>query len=162
MTQGAPKGEADPNSGYFGFVSDPRGSSVRQRTILVSARLSFDRGLVMTMKFLSRVLTAVVVVVVVGCFSTAPASAAKGCKGTTKNGICYAPKKAKKFKKHKRVVVAHNRLGDRQWHGWGASFHLDGVSYAGGNRRGPAAWHNNYEGGFHPEVFWKLSQRNLP
>jgi hypothetical protein len=46
------------------------------------------------------------------------------------------------------------------WHGWAGSFHLDGVSYAGGNPRGPAAWYNNWEGGFHPEVFWVLHARN--
>jgi hypothetical protein len=48
---------------------------------------------------------------------------------------------------------------DFPWHGWGASFHLDGVRYPGGNREGPAAYYNNFEGGFHPTVFWKLSDR---
>jgi hypothetical protein len=57
------------------------------------------------------------------------------------------------------------RLAERtqfsvKWHGWGGSFHLDGVRYAGGNPRGPAAWYNNWEGGFHPEAFWVLHARN--
>jgi hypothetical protein len=42
------------------------------------------------------------------------------------------------------------------WHGWGQSFHYNGVRYAGGNRRGPAASYNNWEGGFHPTVFWMI------
>jgi hypothetical protein len=102
--------------------------------------------------------TLVAAALAVACAMATPASAAKGCKGTFKNGKCYAAKSIKKKK-----YAARNRLADRQWHGWGASFHLDGVSYAGGNRNsGPPAWHNNYEGGFHPVVFWKLSARNLP
>src|SRR5262245_20724647 len=48
------------------------------------------------------------------------------------------------------------------WHGWAGSFHLDGVRYAGGNRRGPAAAYNNWEGGFHPEAFWVLHARSIP
>jgi hypothetical protein len=42
------------------------------------------------------------------------------------------------------------------WHGWGGSFHYNGVSYQGGNRRGPAMSYNNWEGGFHPTVFWMI------
>lgn len=46
------------------------------------------------------------------------------------------------------------------WHGWhGDSFYLDGVRYRGGNRRGPAFAYNNWEGGFHPAVFWELQRR---
>ena len=48
------------------------------------------------------------------------------------------------------------------WHGWAGSYHLDGRRYAGGNPRGPAMALNNWEGGFHPEAFWVLAQRNLP
>ena len=46
------------------------------------------------------------------------------------------------------------------WHGWGASFHLDGYRYPGGNRSGAAFSYNNYEGGFHPTAFWVLSDRS--
>ena len=42
------------------------------------------------------------------------------------------------------------------WHGWGQSFHYNGVRYLGGNPRGPAGSHNNWEGGFHPTVFWAI------
>jgi hypothetical protein len=42
------------------------------------------------------------------------------------------------------------------WHGWGQSFHHNGVRYPGGNRRGPAMSYNNWEGGFHPTVFWMI------
>jgi len=47
------------------------------------------------------------------------------------------------------------------WQGWGNSFYLDGVRYEGGNPRGPAAWYNNWEGGFHPEVYWILHLRSV-
>lgn len=46
------------------------------------------------------------------------------------------------------------------WHGWGNSFHLNGVRYPGGNPRGPAGALNNWEGGFHPVAFWVLHERN--
>ena len=42
----------------------------------------------------------------------------------------------------------------------GASFHLNGQSYKGGNRQGPAMWYNNGERGFHPEVFWVVYERS--
>jgi hypothetical protein len=45
------------------------------------------------------------------------------------------------------------------WHGWGNSFYLNGVRYAGGNPNGPANALNNWEGGFHPEVFFLLLQQ---
>jgi len=48
-----------------------------------------------------------------------------------------------------------------RWHGWGDSFYLDGVRYEGGNPRGPAAWYNNWEGGFHPEAYWVLHLRSV-
>jgi hypothetical protein len=47
------------------------------------------------------------------------------------------------------------------WQGWGNSFYLDGVRYEGGNPRGPAAWYNNWEGGFHPEAYWVLHLRSV-
>jgi hypothetical protein len=57
---------------------------------------------------------------------------------------------------------ARSRRKAQPWHGWGDSFYLDGVRYPGGNPRGPKAWYNNYEGGFHPEVFWELQRRSIP
>jgi len=48
------------------------------------------------------------------------------------------------------------------WHGWAAgSFYLDGIRYRGGNPRGLKSALNNWEGGFHPDVFWALLGRNL-
>jgi hypothetical protein len=54
---------------------------------------------------------------------------------------------------------AKARNADRDafpWHGWGQSFHYNGVRYPGGNPRGPAASYNNWEGGFHPTVYWVI------
>ena len=45
------------------------------------------------------------------------------------------------------------------WHGWAGSFHYNGVSYPGGNRYGPKMAYNNWEGGFHPTVFWQIMDR---
>jgi hypothetical protein len=111
----------------------------------------------MTFRVIGRALAIAATVVMGAYLSTTPADAAKGCRGKIKNGVCYAKKSTKQ-----RVVVARNRLGDRQWHGWGASFHLDGRSYKGGNPQGPAMWYNNGEGGFHPTVFWVLYERYRP
>ena len=44
------------------------------------------------------------------------------------------------------------------WHGWGQSFHYNGVRYPGGNRHGPKASYNNWEGGFHPTVFFMIRE----
>ena len=57
---------------------------------------------------------------------------------------------------------ARTRGAQRQkvepWHGWAnGGFYVSGVYYAGGNRRGPAAGHNNWEGGFHPVAFWQTT-----
>jgi len=63
--------------------------------------------------------------------------------------------------------TAEARTRQRQvqkWHGWtgaGSTFHLDGVAYPGGTRRGPATAYNNWEGGFHPVAFWVLHQRGF-
>ena len=56
----------------------------------------------------------------------------------------------------RRYVLRRERTRVVAWHGWAGSFHLDGRSYAGGNPNGPAGWQNNWEGGFHPTVFWRL------
>jgi hypothetical protein len=45
------------------------------------------------------------------------------------------------------------------WHGWGNSFYLNGERFEGGNPRGPANALNNWEGGFHPVVFFRLLER---
>jgi len=45
------------------------------------------------------------------------------------------------------------------WHGWAASFHLDGGRYPGGDHVGPRMYCNNYEGSFHNAAFWILSDR---
>ena len=102
--------------------------------------------------------------------SSTPADARTVCKGSGTSAKCYTVKaKKKKFAKRTRAsgyaqrvrirTARHNRE-DYPWHGWGASFHLDGVRYAGGNRFGPAAAHNNFEGGFHSTAFWKLTDRS--
>jgi hypothetical protein len=120
----------------------------------------------MTFGVLGRIAAVAVAVIVGACFSASPADAARACKGKIINGQCYAKKVTKKrvvaARKGKRVVVARKGLGDKQWHGWGASFHHEGVRYQGGTRNGPAMWYNNGEGGFHPAVFWKLYERQLP
>ena len=48
------------------------------------------------------------------------------------------------------------------WHGWtDNAFYLNGVRYAGGNRRGSASALNNWEGGFHPVAYWELLARQV-
>jgi hypothetical protein len=96
---------------------------------------------------------------------------------------CFAGVPAEAKAAHTKKVTKHagnmskttHRRADRRraprrqptyvvWHGWtgtASTFHLDGVAYRGGNRRGPRAWYNNYEGGFHPEAFWVLHLRSL-
>ena len=70
----------------------------------------------------------------------------------TKKGSRYA-------QRSKRPRTARLNRGANAWHGWAGSFHLDGARYPGGNPFGPASYYNNYEGGFHPTAFWKLSDR---
>src|SRR5262245_55111386 len=106
------------------------------------------------------------------CFAEAPAEA-RDCGG----GRCAKVTHTKKLTKPTGYVsqTATHRRADRRrathrqptyvkWHGWtgtGSTFHLDGVAYRGGNRRGPAAWYNNWEGGFHPEAYWVLHLRSV-
>ena len=112
---------------------------------------------------------------IIASVGSTPADARTICKGSGSSAKCYTVKTKKKFAKKARgtryTQRATNRTAlrggrtarvnrdDFPWHGWAASFHLDGVRHAGGNRVGPAAHHNNFEGGFHPTVFWKLSDR---
>ena len=111
-------------------------------------------------------LSALIAAVFITSFNVAPAEARTICKGSGANAKCYTVKaKKKKFAKRAKVRAAGARQrrvsGLRNpWHGWGGSFHLDGFRYPGGNRSGPAASYNNYEGGFHPTAFWVLSDRS--
>jgi len=109
--------------------------------------------------------------------STTPAEARTICKGSA----CYKvmatkasvikKKHAKSTKRSRYAYSAGTRVGLRTrrvaqqervfpWHGWGASFHHEGIRYPGGNPSGPPMSYNIYEGGFHPDVFWKLSDRS--
>ena len=112
-------------------------------------------------------LAAVAALVVAICFAAAPAEA-RDCPG----GRCAKAAKTKKLTKTagyvsrkatpRRARRAPARPTYVKWHGWtGSTFHLDGVAYRGGNRRGPATAYNNWEGGFHPEAFWVLHLRNV-
>ena len=108
--------------------------------------------------------------------STTPAEARTTCKASTcykvtaTKGSVTKQKHANRAKRSRHAYRAGTRVGVRTrrvaqqvvfpWHGWGASFHHEGVRYAGGNPSGPAMSYNIYEGGFHPDVFWKLSDRS--
>jgi hypothetical protein len=112
---------------------------------------------------------------IIASISSTPADARTICKGSGSSAKCYTVKTKKKFAKRARAAryaqrartrtavrgrrTARLNRDDYPWHGWGASYHLDGRRYAGGNRSGPAAHHNNFEGGFHPTVLWTLSDR---
>jgi hypothetical protein len=107
----------------------------------------------------------VAAVFIASSFSAAPAEARTICKGSGAGAKCYTVKaQQKKFAKRAkmRAIAARPRrmagLKD-PWHGWGGSFHMDGVRYPGGNRSGPAFSYNNYEGGFQASAFWVLSDR---
>jgi len=111
-------------------------------------------------------LTAVAALIAATCFAGGPAEArdcARGRCAKLAKPAGYVSQKAT----HRRVDRRHASRRQQNyvvWHGWtgrASTFHLDGVAYPGGNRRGPKAWHNNYEGGFHPEVFWVLHQRSV-
>src|SRR5262245_36788357 len=95
----------------------------------------------------------------IASFSATPADARTICKGSGASAKCFTAKaKTKKYAKRARTrtVVKRPRRVARlrePWHGWGASFHLDGLRYPGGNRLGSATSYNNFEGGFHPSAF---------
>jgi hypothetical protein len=120
---------------------------------------------------LSRIAGIAIALCLVAAFSATPSNAAPA------NGKsdAYASKKVVKKKKkvakrsvryakatYRRTAAVHTT----KWHGWVVRsepvFYHEGVAYRGGNPRGPAAWYNNYEGGFNAAVFWKLYDRNLP
>ena len=58
----------------------------------------------------------------------------------------------------RRDARAHHKKV-QPWQGWGNSFYLNGTRYPGGNPNGPANALNNWEGGFHPQVFFILLER---
>src|SRR5262245_135535 len=59
--------------------------------------------------------------------------------------------------RHREGRALHKKV--QPWHGWGNSFYLNGTRYPGGNPNGPANALNNWEGGFHPQVFFLLLQQ---
>ena len=104
------------------------------------------------------------------------ADARASCRGAGNGVKCQAAKTPKKLAKttintrratrtRTRLAAAQSRRITRResdefpWHGWAGSFHLDGARYPGGNPAGPAAYYNNYEGGFHNVAFWMLQDR---
>src|SRR5262245_48573413 len=111
-------------------------------------------------------LCALIAAVLIASFNAVPAEARTVCKGSGASAKCHTVKaKKKKFAKRAKVraVAARARRTARlenPWHGWGGSFHLDGIRYPGGNRSGPAASYNNFEGGFHSAAFWVLTDRS--
>jgi hypothetical protein len=79
-----------------------------------------------------------------------------------KNKVAKQPR----VHRHARVRTQNRRVaavGSRPgiWQGWGGSFYLYGERFPGGNPVGPAAWYNNWEGGFHPTVYWRLRDANI-
>src|SRR5262245_25837782 len=120
------------------------------------------------MRFLSsQVLAGLVAAAAIAWFGGAPAEARTcGSHCSTAKAKVKAVREAGQGAMVRRANRAERRrVAQRDphwyvWHGWASSFHLDGVRYPGGNPRGPAAWYNNWEGGFHPEVFWVLHARN--
>jgi hypothetical protein len=115
---------------------------------------------------------------VVAAFSAAPADARTTCRGTSDNVNCHkataAVKRHAMHARHRRHVTygytasareaarsrhSHIARDNFPWHGWSASFHLNGARYAGGNPSGPAMFYNNYEGGFHEAAFWVIQDR---
>jgi hypothetical protein len=110
--------------------------------------------------------------VAAACFAAVPAEA-RDCRGA---GRCAKVAHTNKLSKPAAYVSmkTKQRRADRRaprrqptyvvWHGWtgkASTFHLDGVAYPGGSRRGPASALNNWEGGFHPEAFWVLHLRSV-
>ena len=60
--------------------------------------------------------------------------------------------------------VPYARGPQPKWHGWevsccGTSLYLHGRRYRGGSPYGERAMHNNFEGGFHPTVFFNQNER---
>ena len=110
-------------------------------------------------------------IVAAACMTAAPASA-RDCRGAQcntakmKGKVAAQPKRvrnARVRRPDRRVVARSNRTRVAgKWQGWGGSFYLDGTRFAGGNPSGPAAWYNNWEGGFHPVAFWTLHDRQRP
>jgi hypothetical protein len=62
------------------------------------------------------------------------------------------------------VLYALPPVAAERWHGrrgscCGTAVYLYGRRYDGGSPRSPAGPFNNFEGGFHPTVFWQLQDR---
>jgi hypothetical protein len=121
---------------------------------------------------------AAIAALVIAAFSATPADARTTCRGTGDNvkfhKVTAVMKRHAKHARHRRhatygyaasarepVRIRHSHIvrDSFPWHGWSSSFHLDGARYPGGNPSGPAMFYNNYEGGFHQVVFWKLQDR---
>src|SRR5262245_33864677 len=111
------------------------------------------------MKIGFHTLGALVATFIIASISSSPADARTICKGSGGSAKCHTVNTKKKFAKNARGAryaqrernrtalrggrTARVNRDDFPWHGWAASFHLDGVRYPGGNRFGPAAHHNN-------------------
>jgi hypothetical protein len=121
---------------------------------------------------------AAIAALVIASFSATPADARTTCRSTRDTVKCHKVTAAMKGhamharqRRHAtygyaasapqplRVRHSHIVRDSFPWHGWSASFHLDGARYPGGNPSGPAMYYNNYEGGFHPVAFWILQDR---
>jgi len=116
-------------------------------------------------------LAAVAALIAATCFAGVPAEARSCTGGCAKvahakrltNPVGYVSQKAT-LRRADRRYEPRRQPTYVKWHGWtgtGSTFHLDGVAYPGGNRQGPAAWYNNWEGGFHPEAYWILHLRSV-
>ena len=108
-------------------------------------------------------------IVAAACLSPPTAEArdcsGKSCSSAKLKKASAQPKRTQRRvaarKSNRRVVAQNTRTQIGKWHGWGASFYLSGVRYGGGNPIGPAAWYNNWEGGFHPTVYWVLHDNQM-
>src|SRR5262245_24784893 len=113
---------------------------------------------------IGRSLAGLAAILAASCFIANPADA--GARDCNQRGDCAKAAQKKRLVTHATFVrtkagprrsartthvrtKAGPRRSDRRraeraqfsvvWHGWAGSFHLDGVRYAGGNPRGPAA-----------------------
>jgi hypothetical protein len=106
--------------------------------------------------------------------SDAPPAPVPARRAKAKDGTPLAQAPARAARKRARIGylvaerppgVRHHRGINQRWQGWSASccggpvFHHQGQAYRGGSPYGPAEAHNGFEGGFHPTVFYKLSDR---
>src|SRR5262245_61845188 len=104
--------------------------------------------------------------IVAAAFLTPPTAEAANCSGKSCTSAKLKKASAQPRRTQRRVTARRTNprvavQTPRKWHGWGASFYLSGVRYEGGNPVGPAAWYNNWEGGFHPKVYWVLRDNQM-